>query len=85
MSNKYTYGNQNTVTEIRVICNMIFISLVAHRIGLVEFRIFVIVFYRQAQLKKSKLILEIRHVPNDELFTKDISYEYIFDKICVRV
>ena len=27
-------------------------SLVAHRLGRVEFRIFVVVFYREAQLKK---------------------------------
>ena len=40
--------------------------LVAHQFGRVEFRIFV-VFYRQAQLKKSKQIFEIRNVQIDEL------------------
>ena len=42
-------------------------SLVAHRFGRVEFRIFVIVFFRQAQLKKSKQIFEIQHVQIDDL------------------
>ena len=44
-------------------------SLVAHRFNHVEFRIFVIVFFRQAHLKKSKQIFEIetRNVQIDEL------------------
>ena len=41
-------------------------SLVAHRFGHVEFRILV-VFYRQAQLKKSKQIFQIRHVQMNQL------------------
>ena len=36
--------------------------LVAHRFERVEFRIFVIVFFRQAQFKKIKQIIEIRDV-----------------------
>ena len=42
-------------------------SSAAHRFGRVEFRIFVVVFYRQAQLKKSKQIFENRNVQIDEL------------------
>ena len=42
-------------------------SLVAHRFGRVEFQIFVIVFFRQTQLKNSKQILEIRQVQNNKL------------------
>ena len=42
-------------------------SLVAHRFGRVEFQKFAIVFFRQAQLKKSKQIFEIRHIQIDEL------------------
>ena len=44
-------------------------SLVAHRFWRVEFRIFVIVFYRQAELKKSnnKYLFEIQQVQTDEL------------------
>ena len=34
-------------------------SFVAHRFGGVEFRIIVVVFFRQAQLKKSKQVFEI--------------------------
>ena len=41
-------------------------SLVAHRFGCVEFRIIVVVFFRQAQLKKSKQVFEI---------SKSISYQ----------
>ena len=36
-------------------------SLVAHRFGRVEFRIFVVVFYRQAHLKKSKQLFKIQN------------------------
>ena len=49
-------------------------SLVAHLFGRFEFRIFVIVSFRQAQLKKkSKLIFEIWHIQIDDLATKDIN------------
>ena len=40
-------------------------SLVVHRFGRVEFRILVIVFFRQSQLKQSKKIFEIRQVQID--------------------
>jgi hypothetical protein len=42
-------------------------SLAAHRFGWVEFGIFVVVFCREAQWKKSKEIFEIRHVQIDEM------------------
>ena len=45
-------------------------SLVAHRFGRVEFRIFVIVFFRQVHLKKSKQISKIGHVQINA--TKDL-------------
>ena len=41
--------------------------LLAHRFRRVEYRIFVIVFFRQAQVKKSKQIFDIRHFQIDEL------------------
>ena len=40
-------------------------------IELVEFRIFVAVFYRHVQLKKSKPIFKIKHVQIDELPKKE--------------
>ena len=36
-------------------------SLVAHQFGRVKFRIFVIVFFRQAQLKKIKTNIVVSH------------------------
>ena len=36
--------------------------LVAHRFGCVEFQIFVAVFYKQAQMKKSKQVFKIRNL-----------------------
>ena len=45
---------------------MLLMSLVAHRFGRVEYWIFVIFFFRQMQLKKSKQIFEIRHVQIDD-------------------
>ena len=36
------------------------------------FRIFVVVFYRQAHLKKSKQIFEIQHVQIDEIPSKEV-------------
>ena len=41
--------------------------LIAHWFENVEFRILVIVSYRQAQLKKYKQMFEIRHVQIDDL------------------
>ena len=39
-----------------VVCISLVMSSAAHRFGLVEFWIFVVVFYRQAQWKKSKQV-----------------------------
>ena len=53
-------------------------SLVAHRFGHVEFRIFVIVFFRQVKLKKSKQIFEIRHVQINKLLKYGFLRSYFF-------
>ena len=51
-------------------------SLVAHRFGRVEYRIFVVVFFRQAHLKKSKPMFDILNstLPN-QWATNDIKHK----------
>ena len=48
-------------------------SLEAHRFGRVEFRIFVVVFFMQAHLKKSKQIFDILKPKFD--MSKSMSYQ----------
>ena len=52
--------------------------LVAHRFGRFKFRIFVVVFYGQGQLKISKQIFEIPHDQIDELPRTLVQLKKIF-------